>query len=64
MMDSRSSTEGTFVGVFTNGRKRIRDDGDEEVYQPEVQYDNAYDEEKAGDEKFRVHHLVHYGRPL
>ena len=49
--NSRSGTEGALVCILANGRKRVCDNRHEQVDKPEVEHDDAYDEEKARDEE-------------
>lgn len=47
----RRSTECTLMCIAPNRRERVRDDGDEEVDKPEVEHDDAHDEEETGHEE-------------
>ena len=60
----RGSSECTLVSIFTVSGKRIGDNGNEQVDEPEVEDDNTDDEEEARNEEFSVHHRVHQRRPL
>ena len=60
----RGSSECTLVGIFTDSGKRIGDDRNEQVDEPEIEDNNTDDEEEARDEEFSVHHGVHQRRPL
>lgn len=63
-MNVRSSTECTLVSVAPDCRERIRNHSDEEIDEPEIQDDDADDEEEAGHKKLGVHHVIHQSRPL
>ena len=52
------------MSIFTDSGKRIGDDRNEQVDEPEIEDDNTDDEEEARDEEFSVHHGVHQRRPL
>lgn len=57
-------TERAFLGLGTDGMESVRDHGHEDVDQPEVEYDDTYDEEYARNEKLGVDHSIHRRRPL
>ena len=63
-MRLRSSAECALICVFANSGEGIGDHSDEQIDEPEIQHDDANDEEKAGYEELGVHHGVHEGRPL
>lgn len=49
--------------LVDNAAKRIRDDGDKHIDEPEIENDQTDDEEQAGNKVIRRHHLVHCRRP-
>lgn len=63
-VDSRSCTKGTSLSVLSNSREGIGDNRNEQVDQPEVENDDAHNEEQRRDVEFRVHHLIHNWCPL
>ena len=62
-VDSLSSPKSTTLRTLPNRRKSIRNNSNEQIEQPKVQYDHTRYEEERGDEELGVHHLVHDGRP-
>ena len=61
---ARCCTKGTRLSIFPNGREGVRDDGNEEVDQPEVENHNNNNEEDTRDEELCVDHIVHHRSPL
>ena len=62
--DVRRSPKRALLRVLPDGGERVRDHGHEEVDEPEIEHDDADDEEEARDEELGVHHGVHEGGPL
>ena len=50
--------------LLPDSSERVRDNGDEEIDEPEVEDDDADDEEEARHEVLRVNHVVHERGPL
>lgn len=61
---SRCGSECALLRILPNGGERVRNNRHEEVDEPEVEYNDASDEEETRYEEFRVHHLVHKWGPL
>jgi len=64
MKDLRRGAECTFLCLRPDGRECVGDHSNEKVDKPEIEYDDACDEEEAGYEKLRVDHIVHDRSPL
>lgn len=62
-MSSHSGSKSTLLRLLTNGRERIRYDGNEHIQKPKVDDNDAKNEEQTRDKEFGVHHLVHDGGP-
>jgi hypothetical protein len=64
VLDSRCGTERARSRFGSDSGERVGNNGDEQVDEPKIEYDEANDKKEAGYEELRVDHLVHQRRPL